>query len=856
MKNLDGTKKLIKLHEDNLEKNEQKLSQNPKSLFYKGIVKNTKERIDELKSYTNGNEFNRTDEFKKPPRINEATSTDLKVIKQLEKLGWNSGFTLLYQQEYQLTPEQQKEYNKKSIKPDIVLQDINGNILAVFENKLEDEKKGLNKLRMIYSKILNPRFLYACSKEKILFYDNSWKGIDAGDFRQVTDFMSLDEMKIKVGQEKRKAEIKEIFIDKTIAGGYDKNVDKVRYYQEDCIMTLIENYKNNKQKMLIHMATGLGKTRMSVALVKALLQSGLAKRVLFVVDRVLLAQQAMNKGFSLISKEYPSTRLRTSNYKQQKHTNIHVVVIDSLEMIFSDIPSNFYDLIIVDECHRSMTINRKVIFDHFLCPRIGLTATPRAAIAKEGDQIPEEDLAILDTYKLFGCETGEPDYKFDLERGIDEGFLAPYKPIEIITPLIQEAKKEGIKFEYVMEPENRERIDLPEEKKLKVEQLNRKFIAENNCKRIAEELKKNTEYMEKVIVFGVSQAHCMELAKSINEVFETDKTEKPYYAEAIISENNELNETLKNWFEKPYKKPFIVTSVDIMSTGVDIPCVRYIAFASLTKSVGKYIQMLGRGTRIDKDTGKYSFTILDFVGLCKLMDDNGKGTKKENKKIVGKESGRTGGKVSNPKGEYFLIDNPDPSMFIQRVSIHGDEIKVIDNKPIPLDEAKKIFEEGLMKSKDKEITELKENVVDKKYEPTQEQLEILLRWLREPDIYLDEGQLQKIYNYPEGSIWDFVLQALGIRKIPTIKERIEKGYLAYLHTYNFTDNQIRVLKKLKNTFASNAESKKELTANDIFGNPVYSKLIGDKKEIEKIFEGRFEKVFSDMKENIGQKTIY
>ena len=173
------------------------------------------------------------------------------------------------------------------------------------------------------------------------------------------------------------------------------------------------------------MATGLGKTRTAVALVKALLSSGLAKRILFVVDRRMLAKQSVDDGFSLISKDYTSVWLTTSNFRSRKNASIHAVVIDTLEIIHSELPSNFYDLIIVDECHRSINVNRKLIFDHFLCPRVGLTATPRSAVAKDGHQVADEDLAILDTYKLFGCETGEPDFQFDMARGIDEGFLAP-----------------------------------------------------------------------------------------------------------------------------------------------------------------------------------------------------------------------------------------------------------------------------------------------------------------------------------------------------------------------------------------------------------------------------------------------
>lgn len=103
------------------------------------------------------------------PRINEATDTDLKVIERLQQLGWKRGDTFLYQREYALSPGHQKMFDgKKSIKPDITLTDIHGNILAVIENKFEDEKKALAKLRILYAAVLKPRFLYACSPERIL----------------------------------------------------------------------------------------------------------------------------------------------------------------------------------------------------------------------------------------------------------------------------------------------------------------------------------------------------------------------------------------------------------------------------------------------------------------------------------------------------------------------------------------------------------------------------------------------------------------------------------------------------------------------------------------------------------------
>ena len=167
---------------------------------------------------------------------NEATATDLRVIKDLEKLGWKVGDTLLYQPQYPLTPEQQKEFpGHKSIKPDIVLQDFQGNPLAVFENKLDDPKKGLPKLRLLYSHILRPRYLYACSAERNLFYDMAWIGLDAGEFRPVNSFLSLEDMNVRAAQDQKRRQEQDIVIDRTIAGGYDPAAGKDRYYQLDCI---------------------------------------------------------------------------------------------------------------------------------------------------------------------------------------------------------------------------------------------------------------------------------------------------------------------------------------------------------------------------------------------------------------------------------------------------------------------------------------------------------------------------------------------------------------------------------------------------------------------------------------------
>jgi len=347
----------------------------------------------------------------------------------------------------------------------------------------------------------------------------------------------------------------------------------------------------------------------------------------------------------------------------------------------------------------------------------------------------------------------------------------------------------------------------------------------------------------------VSQTHCQMLSSALNEIFDQE-TEKSgtRYAESIISENNDMNHVLKTWFKKPNKKPFIAVSVDIMSTGVDIPCVRYIAFSALTKSVGKYIQMLGRGTRLDPKTGKFSFKVLDFIGLCKRMEDNGKGTLKENKKLVLLPGGTTS--QGEGSGKHWdtgkgIIENPDPENLIQRVLIHGDKIKVIDN--IPIDEARKIFEEEIDGTKKEEIIKIKEKVKkNPEYEPTEEDLEMIKDLIKNPEVYLDEGQLQKIYEYPQGTLWDFFLHAFGIKEIPNIKKRVEQGFNNYISTYDFTDEQIKALRRIKDIFVANKLEKKEFSVDDIFANPIFERLIGSKSEVEKLFDGKFTKIMEDL----------
>ena len=777
---------------------------------------------------------------------NEASAVDLKVYEALKTLDWRLGDTLLYQPSYALTEEEQRDYpGSKSIKPDFVLQDIQGVTLAVVEDKLDDPAKALPKLRLKYSRVLKPRFLYACAADgagglRILFFDLTWQGIDAAEFRPVDGFMSLEAMKLKLEQDRQRRRQQEIRIDTTLAGGYDPAAGKDRTYQLDCILVLLDLYREGKMKMLVHMATGLGKTRTLVAFCKALLEFALARRILFVVDRRTLARQAIGKGFRLLSPAYNSHWITSGSWRTHANKSIHAVVIDTLELLYDRIPSNFYDLIIVDECHRSITVNRNLVFDHFVCPRIGLTATPRIAVPAKGAQIDDADLAINDTYRLFGCESGEPDFRYDLDRGITEGFLAPYSKEEHITALTREAMDAGVLYDHLLDPDTRARIELGKQEMIELERLNKRILSEEQANRWAEILRKETEYGEKVLLFAASQAHCLMLVKAINAAF-NDSGDSPRYAEAVISDNDDINESLKDWFERPYSNPRIVVSVDIMSTGVDIPCLRYVAFGALTKSVAKYLQMLGRGTRLDPKTGKFSFKILDFVGLCARMGDNGKGTPRPNEKVVKGDATGGGGGGGGGARVDGILDNPDPASLIQRTLMTEDGLKIIDN--IPIARARELFEAGVKSTMDPRIALLRRKVwEDKDYQPNEEELALVMAWAAAPEVILSEEQLQRIYDYPAGSVWDFFLAVLGARKIPTTRERIETGFDSYLALYNFTDDQTKALRKIKDALVANLSSRGRVDLDAIFANPIYARLIGSFEDINRQFDGRLREV--------------
>jgi hypothetical protein len=217
--------------------------------------------------------------------------------------------------------------------------------------------------------------------------------------------------------------------------------------------------------------------------------------------------------------------------------------------------------------------------------------------------------------------------------------------------------------------------------------------------------------------------------------------------------------------------------------------------------------------------------------------------------VVDGNSAKGGGGGGGGKGRVDgILDNPDPEHLIQRVFINDGVVKLIDNIPIP--EARRLFEEGVKSTQDPRLALLRRKAWENKdYEPSEEELAFIREWASRPEIYLNEEQLQRIYEFPAGTVWDFFLDVLGVRKIPTTTERIEMGFETYLAMYNFTSQQVEVLRKIKNVFAANICSRGAIDVEAIFANPIYSRLIGRFEEVNRQFDGRLKDVIEEMRGN-------
>jgi type I restriction enzyme R subunit len=422
------------------------------------------------------------------------------------------------------------------------------------------------------------------------------------------------------------------------------NLRQMRPYQVQAIHAIQQATREGAQRYLFEMATGTGKTLTSAAVIKLFLKSGNARRVLFLVDRLELEDQAQKAFVQYLGKDF-----RSVIYKENKSDWATAeIVVSTVQTLLSNdrykkefSPTDF-ELVISDEAHRSIGGNSRAVFEYFVGYKLGLTATPKNYLrGLEGsdlsDQRDYERRLLIDTYRTFGCEPGQPTFSYDLDRGAREGFLI--KPTlvdartEITTRLLSD---EGFAVQVMAESgeEVEERFNEKHfEKRVFNDETNvamcRALIENGLFDPIASKL--GVPLFGKTLVFAVSQKHAARLVNILNKLA-TEKWPDVYgqsdFAMQVTSDvsgaqqmtinfaNNRLGGQVKEPEGYESSKTRVAVTVGMMTTGYDCQDILNIALMRPVFSPSDFVQMKGRGTR------KWTFTYDDYKSGVFLEEKN------------------------------------------------------------------------------------------------------------------------------------------------------------------------------------------------------------------------------------------
>jgi len=379
-----------------------------------------------------------------------------------------------------------------------------------------------------------------------------------------------------------------------------------RYYQVEAINRTIEAVANGQKRILLVMATGTGKTYTTFQIIWRLWKARVVKRVLFLVDRNNLADQTKNNDF----KPFGSVMTKIGNRKIDPAYEVYLGLYqaitgpDEADKIFKNVSRDFFDMIVIDECHRGSAADDaswREILDYFSnAIQIGLTATPK-------------ETKYVSNINYFG----EPVYSYSLKQGIADGFLAPYKVVRIDIDKDIEGwtPPPGMKDDLGNDVEERTYNQIDMDRLLVLNQRT-KLVAERVMK-----LLNATNPFDKTIIFCEDIDHAERMRKAIVNAAGKLATDNPKYVMRITGDSIEGKAELENFVFSESRYPVIATTSELMTTGVDAKTCKLIVLDKNIRSMTTFKQIIGRGTRIEEEYGKMFFTIMDFKKATELFRD-------------------------------------------------------------------------------------------------------------------------------------------------------------------------------------------------------------------------------------------
>lgn len=477
--------------------------------------------------------------------------------------------------------------------------------LAIIEAKDNKHSIGSGMQQAIeYGEILDIPFVYSSNGDGFLERD-----MLTGRERELKldEFPSPDELWQRYKQAKELSPQQEEIIMEPYYFGEDSKTP--RYYQRIAINRAVEAIAKGQKRLLLVMATGTGKTYTAFQIIHRLWKSKTMKKVLFLADRNILIDQTMQNDF----RPFSNVMTKITNRQMDSSYEIYLSLYhqlsgstDELE-IFREFSPEFFDLIVVDECHRGSAREesrwRRILEYFSSSTQIGLTATP----------IETEDVSNTHYF-------GKPIYTYSLKQGIDDGFLAPYKVIRIGLDRDLEGYRpeKGKVDKYGNVIEDREYNQTDFDRTLVIDQR-----TEVVAKKITEFLK-NTDRYAKTIVFCHDIEHAERMRQALvneNSDISDIVKEHPRYIMQITGDNEEGKAQLDNFIDEDSLFPTIVTTSKLMTTGVDAKTCKLIVLDRTINSMTEFKQIVGRGTRLRPDYGKEYFTVMDFRNASRLFAD-------------------------------------------------------------------------------------------------------------------------------------------------------------------------------------------------------------------------------------------
>ena len=437
----------------------------------------------------------------------------------------------------------------------------------------------------------------------------------------------------------------------------------LRYYQRIAINRTVEAIAKGQDRILLVMATGTGKTLTAFQIIWRLWKAGVKKRILFLADRNILVDQTRINDF----KHFGNAMTKIQNREAEKSYEIYLSLYQAVsgteeeKNIYKQFSPDFFDLVIVDECHRGSAAEdsawREILEYFSSATQIGLTATPKET----------KDISNIHYF-------GEPIYTYSLKQGIEDGFLAPYRVVRIDLDKDLEGwrPEKGKTDKYGRQIEDRIYNQKDFDRDLVLEKR-----TELVAKKVTEFLKANDRF-DKTIVFCENIDHAERMREALVNENPDLAGENRKYVMRITGDNQEGKAELDNFISPESRYPVIATTSKLMSTGVDAQTCKLIVLDKRIQSMTEFKQIIGRGTRINEDYGKFYFTIMDFKKATELFADPDFDGEPVEIYVPG---GNENGGSRNPEGETdrekYFVDDVGVEILTERTQYYGPDGKLI-----------------------------------------------------------------------------------------------------------------------------------------------------------------------------------